>query len=154
MASNGTDMLPGQSAPLTIITPTNQSGVVLIATAVAMTFGLISLLIRVFIRLEFRTEFARDDIVAAVSMVGSYQVDDRRQQLTINRYSRCFNPALYLLQPRKDSARLSRTSRPPILWSYKRYVEIDGHRQSYQRPNKYLYRLCMRVMFSTSLPFG
>jgi hypothetical protein len=131
MASNGTEVFPGQSPPLTIITSINQSGVVLIATALAMTFGLVSLLIRVFIRLEFRTEFARDDIVAAVSMVGSYQVDDRRQQLTIHSYFQCFNPALYSLQPRKDSARLSRTSRPSILWSYKRYVEIDGHRQSY-----------------------
>lgn len=69
MASSTPTLLPGQSPPLTIITSTNQSGVVLIATALGLIFGLISLLIRMFIRLEFRTGFARDDILAAVAMV-------------------------------------------------------------------------------------
>jgi hypothetical protein len=69
MASSAPTLLPGQSPPLTIITSTNQSGVVLIATTLGLIFGLISLLIRIFIRLEFRTGFSRDDILAAVAMV-------------------------------------------------------------------------------------
>ena len=75
MATNGTNLLPGQSPPLTIITSTDQSGVVLIATALALIFAIISILIRVFIRFEFRSDFARDDIVAAISLVGFTYVD-------------------------------------------------------------------------------
>jgi hypothetical protein len=66
MASSAPTLLPGQSPPLTIITPIDQSGVVLITTALGLIFGLISLLIRMFIRLEFQTGFSRDDIVAAI----------------------------------------------------------------------------------------
>ena len=69
MASSAATLLPGQSPPLTVITSTDQRGVVLIATALGLVFGLISLLIRIFIRLEFGTGFSRDDIFAAVAMV-------------------------------------------------------------------------------------
>jgi hypothetical protein len=48
---------------------------VLIATALGLTFALISLLIRVFVRLGFRNQFARDDVAAAIAMVSPYQVD-------------------------------------------------------------------------------
>ena len=123
MASNGTDLLPGQSPPLTIITSTNQSGIVLIATALGLIFALISILIRVFIRFEFRTEFARDDIVAAVSMVSLclYQVR-HKWQLMIDRYLQCFNPVSYLLKSPKVSARPFRISLRSILCNYRRSV--------------------------------
>lgn len=62
---------PGQSAPLAIITPTDQSGVILIATALCLIFALFALLIRLFIRFGFRSEFAKDDIAAFGSMVSS-----------------------------------------------------------------------------------
>jgi hypothetical protein len=73
--SNGTELLPGQSPPLTVITSTDSSGIVLIATTLALAFALISLLIRLFIRLEFRHQVSSDDIAATLAMVGSYQAD-------------------------------------------------------------------------------
>jgi hypothetical protein len=76
MDSNTTGLLPGQSPALTVITSTDRSGIVLIATALGLIFAIISLLIRLFIRLEFRHQFARDDIAAALAMVCPYQMDD------------------------------------------------------------------------------
>jgi hypothetical protein len=73
MASNETtQLLPGQSAPLTIITPTNHSGIVLITTALCLAFALVSMLIRVFIRLDFRNQVARDDVIALTAMVSFF----------------------------------------------------------------------------------
>jgi hypothetical protein len=69
MASNGTALLPGQSLPLATITSTDERGIVLIATSVALAFSLISLLIRIFIRVDFHQAFARDDIAAVAAMV-------------------------------------------------------------------------------------
>ncbi|KAH6721030.1 hypothetical protein BKA61DRAFT_699310 [Leptodontidium sp. MPI-SDFR-AT-0119] len=67
MASNGTiELLPGQSAPLTIITSTDQSGVVLIVTAIGLAFAFVSMLIRVYIQLGLRTTA---DIAVVLSMV-------------------------------------------------------------------------------------
>ncbi len=70
MDSNSTQLLPGQSPPAAVVTPTDQTGVVLIANALGMIFGFISILIRVFIRLEFHNKFGRDDIAAGLAMVG------------------------------------------------------------------------------------
>lgn len=73
MASNSTGgLLPGQSAPLTVITATDQSGIVLIATALGLSFAIISFIIRIYIRLEFRHQFSRDDVVCAFAMVSPY----------------------------------------------------------------------------------
>jgi len=69
MAPNDTGLLPGQSAPLTVITSTDQSGVVLIATSLGLGFAIISILLRIFIRLEFRNQIAKDDVLAFVAMV-------------------------------------------------------------------------------------
>ena len=74
MASNATELLPGQSPPLSIITSTNQSGVVIIAAALGLAFSGISLLLRVFIRLDFRNQFAKDDVAAIASMVCQYPI--------------------------------------------------------------------------------
>lgn len=70
MDSNSATLLPGQSPPLSVITPTDQGGVVLIVTALGMIFALISIIIRVYIRLQLRNAFARDDVVVSVAMVG------------------------------------------------------------------------------------
>jgi hypothetical protein len=67
-------LLPGQSAPLTVITPTNQSGIVIIATALALVFALVSVLLRLFIRVEFRQRFAGDDVATFISMASSSAV--------------------------------------------------------------------------------
>lgn len=64
-------LYPGQSPPFTHISPTNQSGVVLIATALALVFAIVSLLIRLFIRYQFRADFAKDDVLSFLSMVSN-----------------------------------------------------------------------------------
>jgi len=72
MDSNSTAppaLLPGQSPPLTVITPTDQGGILYIATALALIFAFISILIRLFIRMEFRHSFSNDDIAALLAMV-------------------------------------------------------------------------------------
>ncbi len=67
MASIGTtELSPGQSAPLTKITATDQSGVVLIATALGLAFALISVLIRAYVQIGIRTSA---DVAASCSMV-------------------------------------------------------------------------------------
>jgi hypothetical protein len=71
MDSNSTTLLPGQSPPISIITATDQSGVVLIATALALTIALISLLMRVYMQLQIRHQYASDDFIAMGSMVSN-----------------------------------------------------------------------------------
>ena len=63
-------LLPGQSAPIGIITSTDRSAVVLIATAIALVIGIVSLGIRAYVR--FIHLYALDDytiFVAGVSPV-------------------------------------------------------------------------------------
>ncbi|KFY95000.1 hypothetical protein V498_03592 [Pseudogymnoascus sp. VKM F-4517 (FW-2822)] len=62
---------PGQSPPLTVISPTDQGGVVLIITALGMVFALVSILIRLYIRLQIRHTYERDDTAVAIAMVFS-----------------------------------------------------------------------------------
>ncbi|KFY38630.1 hypothetical protein V494_04294 [Pseudogymnoascus sp. VKM F-4513 (FW-928)] len=64
-------LAPGQSPPLTVISPTNQSGVLLIVTALGLVFALVSILIRLYIRLQIRHAYERDDTAVAVAMVFS-----------------------------------------------------------------------------------
>jgi hypothetical protein len=71
MDSNSTTLLPGQSPPISMITATDQSGVVLIATALALTIAFISLLMRVYMQLQIRHQYAPDDFIAMGSMVSS-----------------------------------------------------------------------------------
>lgn len=66
-----TGLLPGQSAPLSTITSTDQSGVVLIATALGLAFALVSLLIRVYVQMGLR---AAADFSAVLSMVHNQTV--------------------------------------------------------------------------------
>lgn len=68
MSSNGTkQLLPGQSAPLATITATDQSGIVLIATALGLAFAAISVLIRAYIQMGIRTAA---DVAVICSIVG------------------------------------------------------------------------------------
>lgn len=152
MSSNGTGLLPGQSPPLTVITSTNQSGIVLIATVLGLAFALISLLIRLFIRLEFRHQFARDDIVAALAMVGPYQVAAHERQLTVPRSFRRYSQAPNSSESRKASARLVQILTQTILYRCKRCVEIINNRQCCVPSNR--CRPYMRVTSSISLHCG
>jgi hypothetical protein len=69
MDSNSSSLLPGQSAPIAVITATDQSGVVLIATALALSIALVSLLMRVYMQLQIRHQFSHDDFITMASMV-------------------------------------------------------------------------------------
>ncbi|KAK5658295.1 hypothetical protein OQA88_2270 [Cercophora sp. LCS_1] len=63
------ELYPGQSAPLATLTPTDQSGVVVIATTLALVLALTFMIIRMYVRLQFQRGFARDDIASVVSTV-------------------------------------------------------------------------------------
>jgi len=64
-----TGLWPGQSTPLATLTPTDQGGALVIGAALALIFGLISFFIRLYVRVQFQRGFARDDAIAAASMV-------------------------------------------------------------------------------------
>ncbi|KAM7188890.1 hypothetical protein V8F20_010399 [Naviculisporaceae sp. PSN 640] len=61
-------LLPGQSPPLTVVTATDQTGVVIIGAILALVFSVISMFIRLFIRSKFQNEFAKDDTAAFVAL--------------------------------------------------------------------------------------
>lgn len=96
MDSTSPVLAPGQSPPLTVISPTNQGGVVLIITALGMVFALVSILIRLYIRLQIRHAYERDDAAVAVAMVGKYGSDSLESELIVIRYSRSYNQASFL----------------------------------------------------------
>jgi len=82
MASNGASEVPaGQSSPLSIITQTDKTGVVLIVTSLGLIFALISLFIRAAIRFEFRQKFGRDDVAVAAAMVSILPMRHNLQHL-------------------------------------------------------------------------
>lgn len=96
MASTTPVLAPGQSPPLTVISPTNQGGVVLIITALGMVFALVSILIRLYIRLQIRHAYERDDTAVAIAMVGIYGGNSVELELIVTRYSRSYNQVLSL----------------------------------------------------------
>ncbi|ERT01164.1 hypothetical protein HMPREF1624_02406 [Sporothrix schenckii ATCC 58251] len=64
MADNST-VLP----PLKAVTDTDQGGILAIAASLGLVFGVISLLIRTYVRIECRAAFGKDDYAAFLSMV-------------------------------------------------------------------------------------
>ena len=64
-------LLPGQSAPLTTITPTDHRGLVVITTALSLVFAFVSIVIRAYVRYQFNTSFGTDDIVIAIAFLFS-----------------------------------------------------------------------------------
>ncbi|CAK7200080.1 hypothetical protein SEUCBS139899_002769 [Sporothrix eucalyptigena] len=64
MADN-TTVLP----PLKAVTDTDQGGVLAITASLGLVFGVISLLIRTYVRIECRASFGKDDYAAFASMV-------------------------------------------------------------------------------------
>ena len=79
MDSNSThsnDTAPGSQnagppGALAAITPTNHTGIVLIGTALALVFSVVSMFIRIYIRFQFRHEFSLDDIASIAAVVRS-----------------------------------------------------------------------------------
>ncbi len=67
-------LLPGQAPPLGAISDTKQDGVLIITAALGLVFALISSLIRLFIRYEFSSRFAKDDVASFFSMVSTRSI--------------------------------------------------------------------------------
>ncbi len=61
----------GPPAALAAITPTNHTGIVLIGTALALVFSVVSMLIRLYIRFQIRHEFSLDDTASIAAVVRS-----------------------------------------------------------------------------------
>jgi hypothetical protein len=106
MASTAPVLAPGQSPPLTVISPTNQGGVILIITALGMVFALVSILIRLYIRLQIRHAYERDDTAIAVAMVGVSGGKILELKLIVTRYFRYYNQVLFLWRFQKAMAEL------------------------------------------------
>ncbi|CAK7217649.1 hypothetical protein SBRCBS47491_003232 [Sporothrix bragantina] len=64
MADNTT-----QLPPLKAVTDTDQGGILAITASLGLVFGVISLLIRTYVRIECRAAFGKDDYAAFLSMV-------------------------------------------------------------------------------------
>jgi hypothetical protein len=64
-------LLPGQSAPLATITPTDYRGLVAIATALSLVFAFVSIIIRAYVRYQFSNSFGTDDIVIGIAFLFS-----------------------------------------------------------------------------------
>ena len=60
---------PGQAPPIAVITTTDHSGLVIMATVLGLTFVMVSSVIRYYVRKEAAGSFARDDIVYLLATV-------------------------------------------------------------------------------------
>ncbi|KAK5049004.1 hypothetical protein LTR84_005426 [Exophiala bonariae] len=56
------ELMPGQSPPIAIVTPTDQRGVLWIVTWFCLATAVVSLLIRVYVRIAFSQSYGKDDI--------------------------------------------------------------------------------------------
>jgi hypothetical protein len=122
MASNGTEtpLLPGQSPPLSVLTPTDQTGVVLIATALGLVFAVVSLLIRYFIRVDLQNKVAADDILATLALV--CELGGAKWTVLMRcRYSQLRSQEQYSWKLQKGLGRRLRMSQWNTLWGYRRY---------------------------------
>lgn len=151
MDSSSEALLPGQSPPLSVITPTDHSGIVLIVTILGIIFALISIIIRVYIRLQRRNAFARDDVAATIAMVSIciWNICYFKLELTITRYSPSYNLVLSLLELPMAMARPSKASQRAASYRCKRWV----HRgKSNSATWSYTFRRYTRAIFYMSSP--
>jgi hypothetical protein len=123
MDSNSTSLLPGQSAPIAVITATDQSGIVLIATTLALAVALVSLLMRVYMQLQIRHQFSNDDFITMGSMVSGKSTFDSAEWLTFSSCLLCFSPLQFICKSRKALEKQFLILIQPILYSCRRYVE-------------------------------
>lgn len=69
--SDSVQLMPGQSAPFAIVTPTDQRGVLWIVTAFCLATAITSLLIRAYVRVEFSQSYGKDDISISGAFVSA-----------------------------------------------------------------------------------
>ena len=68
MAKN-TELLPGQSPPIAVITDSDHGGYILIANSLCLCMSLAGFVLRIHIRRKVRPPFSYDDIVLIVAFV-------------------------------------------------------------------------------------
>jgi hypothetical protein len=124
MDSNSTSLLPGQSAPIAVITATDQSGIVLITTTLALAVALVSLLMRVYMQLQIRHQFSHDDFITMGSMVSGNQLL-ALDGSNISSCLLCFSPLQFICKPREALGKPFLILIQPVLNSCRRYVEAD-----------------------------
>lgn len=73
---------------LTVITPTDQSGVILVITALPIIFALLSIFNRVYIQLQLRHAFEANGALVSIAMVRINGANSLELELTLSRYSR------------------------------------------------------------------
>jgi len=144
MDSNATDSSTSGSRhapPLVVITDTDQSGILIIAGALGLVFAVISILIRLFIRYEFRTRFSKDDVACFASMVmtpvispclGTVRQNIKMvsASLTAIRYLALCKPPSSLLPHPKALEKLWPIFPTQMSRSGKRLVHLRHHRRS------------------------
>jgi hypothetical protein len=70
MPAPAPSLLPGQSPPFFVVTPTDQAGVIVNAAAICLVFALLSILIRAYVRFEInRQAWSWDDGVVVAALV-------------------------------------------------------------------------------------
>jgi hypothetical protein len=134
-----------------VISPTNQGGVVLIITALCMVFALVSILIRLHIRLQIRHAYERDDSAVAIAMVGIHGDNNLELELIVTSYSRSYNQALSLWRFLKAMEKQSQISRRAASSSCRRCVYLEDLNSSTW---SHTFRRHMRVIYFTSSHSG
>ena len=107
MASSPTPLPPGavpsgQAAPVEVTDATHHGGWVVITAALGLTFGIVCLLIRLYVRLIINPPFTRDDYVHSIATVRLHKPFDPEYSILIpSRLSLSFNLSWYSLRSRK-----------------------------------------------------
>lgn len=66
-------LMPGQSPPIAIVTSTDQRGVLWIVTWFCLVTAIVSLLIRVYVRIAFSQSYGKDDISILGAFVSPFE---------------------------------------------------------------------------------
>ena len=107
MASLPTPLPPGavpsgQAAPVEVTNATHHGGWVVITAALGLTFGIVCLLIRLYVRFIISPPFTRDDYVHSIATVSlDVPLYTECGMLTPPRHSLSFNLSWYSLRSRK-----------------------------------------------------
>ena len=130
---------PGQSPPFAIITDTDHSGWVIIATAFGLSCVLICALIRVFVRIAISPPFGHDDTVLAAATV---RLTTPKPIVCVRAYATSgicmrtiFNHFLCRIQRLRQGARISyfgehvRRGKGELEWDVLRDFLINGFRR-------------------------
>lgn len=94
--------VPNLVPPLSLVSPTNKSGLIVVLTALAMCFVLVAFGIRLYVRMAV-SGFRLDDCVLTVASVQSVTLIGK-VETDKNRYSHVSSPRLCFHKYTKDSA--------------------------------------------------